>query len=139
MIVVTQDLSIEERDITIKAQRSSGPGGQHVNTSDTAILLQFNLYRAHLPEPVRQRLLQRSDQRIQQGMVRILCDSHRSQRRNREEAIQRLVALIKSAARPPRARKKTKPTYGSIQDRLKAKTRRSQTKRLRGKVSKETE
>lgn len=134
MISVTEEFGIRESDLSFRAQRSGGPGGQHVNTSDTAIVLTYNLYQAHLPEAVRQRLLQRPDHRIHGGIVQIVSEKHRSQKRNREEALLRLVELVRSAARPPKKRRKTRPTRNSVERRIDTKSRRGQIKRLRGRV-----
>jgi len=112
--------------------RSSGPGGQNVNKVATAVELRFNLAAADLPEAVKARVRALAGSKLTADDV-ILIDSreHRSQVKNREAARARLDALLAQAAKPPRARRKTRPTAGSRTARLESKRRRSETKRHR--------
>ena len=112
--------------------RSSGPGGQNVNKVATAVELRFDLAAAPLPADVKARVRVLAGSKLTSDDV-VLIDSreHRSQARNREAARARLEALLAQAAKPPRARRKTRPTKGSKEARLTSKRRRSETKRHR--------
>lgn len=130
---VTANIAIDESELEETFVRSSGPGGQHVNTSATACQLRFNAMASNaLPQPVKRRLKQIAGQRLtEDGEIVIDAREHRSQKQNREEARQRLVDLLARAARPPRRRRKTKPTRASRERRLESKKQRGETKRLR--------
>jgi ribosome-associated protein len=134
MIEITGKISIVESELQFDFIRASGPGGQNVNKVSSAVQLRFDVARSpSLPEEVRQRLSQIAANRINKDGVLILEASRfRSQEQNRQEAIDRLVELIRRAAHKPRPRKKTRPSAASIERRLQEKRRRSQTKRLRG-------
>lgn len=130
MIHITADLEIHEDDLEWKFIRASGPGGQHVNKASTAVQLRFNLNQ--LPTPVRMRLRQAKPGHItEQGVIILESSQHRSQQRNREEALERLVRLIRDAAREPKSRKATKPSRASKERRLQDKRSRSQLKKER--------
>ena len=134
-ILVTAGLSIDERSLEVRFVHASGPGGQNVNKVSTAVELRFDT-RAwdRMPEGMRPRLAALAGQRMtQEGVVVIFAQSFRSQARNREDAIQRLVALLSEAAVVPRKRRATRPSLGSKQRRLESKTHRGDIKRLRGK------
>lgn len=108
------------------AIRASGPGGQNVNKVSNAVHLRFDIRSSSLPEAVKQRLLQWSDQRITaEGVVVIKAQDARSLERNRADAVERLIELVQAAAHVPKARRATKPTYGSQQRRLESKSKRS--------------
>lgn len=120
--------------------RAAGPGGQNVNKVATAVQLRFHAARARgLPEPVKSRLFRIAGQKAaKDGTILIEAMRHRTQERNREDARQRLVALVAKAAEPPPPpRRKTKPTKGSVERRLKAKTGRGEIKRMRGRVTRD--
>ena len=121
-------------EVQITAIRAQGAGGQSVNKVSSAVHLRFDVRASSLPEPVKERLLALRDQRItDEGVVVIKAQTSRSQEANRTEALQRLQELIDSVATPPKARKPTRPTYGSKQRRLEAKGQRSLLKAGRTK------
>jgi ribosome-associated protein len=122
-------ISIPEEEIQIAAIRAGGPGGQNVNKVSNAVHLRFDV-------AVKQRLLALGDQRMTRtGVVVIKAQRHRSLELNRAEAIARLEALVAAAARVPKPRRPTRPSRGAKRRRLEAKTRRSQIKAGRAKVS----
>jgi len=135
MIRVTESLSIEDDEISEKFVRASGPGGQHVNTSSSAVELRFDARSSpSLPEDVKHRLARIAGQRMNQdGVIVIFAQSHRSQEMNRQDARARLVELIELATHRPKPRKKTKPTYASKLKRLEGKSKRAGVKALRGR------
>jgi ribosome-associated protein len=136
MIYVTDEISIAQEELEEKFIRSSGPGGQNVNKLATAVQLRFAAGASpNLPHRVRVRLLQLAGTRAtKEGVVLIEADSHRTRERNRAEAKERLVALIKAAAAVPKYRRKTRPTKASKVRRVEAKKRRSTIKSARGRV-----
>lgn len=136
MLKVNKHIRLEEREIEETFIRASGPGGQKVNKTATAVQLRFDVLNStSLPEEVRERLLKLAGARLtQEGVLVIEAKEHRTQERNREAARKRLVELIRRAARKPKARKKTKPTKASQQRRLEKKRRRSEIKRQRRSI-----
>ncbi|HEX6860078.1 MAG TPA: alternative ribosome rescue aminoacyl-tRNA hydrolase ArfB [Caulobacteraceae bacterium] len=134
MIYVTDNLQIDEARLDIRAARASGPGGQHVNKTSTAIELRYDVAGSDLPEDVKARLVKVAGSRMTlDGELLIFAQTHRSQEMNRQDAIGRLVALIQRAAEPPKPRKKTRPTKASRERRLAQKSRRSDVKTMRGR------
>jgi ribosome-associated protein len=130
MIQITDHLSIDEADIQVDFVQSSGPGGQNVNKVATLAQLRYNT--AALPEDVRTRLLSRAGGRITgEGILIIHARRYRTQDQNRQDAINRLVELIRAAALPPTPRHATRPTLASRKRRLETKRRRGAVKRLR--------
>ncbi len=132
MIRITPNLSIDESLIEIDFVCSSGPGGQNVNKVATAAQLRFDVRRADLDEAVKLRLATLAGQRLSnEGVLIIDARRHRSQKMNRDDAMERLVELLARAAVAPRRRRATRPTLGSRQRRLESKRHRSQIKGLR--------
>jgi ribosome-associated protein len=129
-IAVTDTVVIPRTELTAKATRSGGPGGQHVNTSSTRIELVWNIDRTSaLDDDTRARVRARLGSRVDaEGNVRIVASESRSQRRNRDEAEARLAALVRRALAVPRARRATRPTAASVAQRLDEKRRRSRLK-----------
>lgn len=133
-LMVSQGLTIDEREIEEVFIHSSGPGGQNTNKVATAVQLRFDARRSpSLPDPVKERLQALAGSRAtQDGVIVITAQRFRSQLRNREDAIERLLGLIREASARPAPRRPTKPSFGERQRRLDAKGRRSSIKRLRG-------
>jgi ribosome-associated protein len=114
--------------------RASGPGGQNVNKVSSAVHLRFDIARSSLPALIKERLLRLSDQRItSEGVIVIKAQDSRSQEQNRQDAVARLIELVQSVAHTPKARRATKPTWGSKQRRLEGKSQRSSIKAGRAK------
>jgi ribosome-associated protein len=124
---------VPDSELSWRFSRSSGPGGQHVNTSDTAVELSFDVAgSAALPEPYRERALSRLAGRLVGGVLTVRAEEHRSQLRNREAAKARLAALLTEAtAPPPKARRPTKPSRRAQARRVEGKRRRGDVKRGR--------
>jgi ribosome-associated protein len=133
MIAINDHLALDEREISETFIRASGPGGQNVNKVASAAQLRFDVGGSpSLPEPVKARLARLAGKRLtQDGIIVITAQRFRSQERNREDARERLVALIRRAAEPPRPRRKTRPSSAQRERRLAAKARRSVVKRRR--------
>ena len=132
---ISKNYSIPADEIEYQSIRASGPGGQHVNKTSSAIHLRFDLHASSLPEVWRERLLQAADRRISSdGIIVIKASSHRSQEKNREDARLRLQQLIQSVTTTPKKRRPTRPSRGARQRRMDSKRKRSQTKALRGKT-----
>lgn len=128
-------LSIDEDELQFRAARASGPGGQHVNKTSTAVELRFDVRGSpSLPEDVRARLERLAGTRLTlEGVIVLFAQSFRSQELNRQDALERLLALLRQAAHKPKARKATKPTYASKLRRLDRKSGRSGVKALRSR------
>ncbi|MEP7359868.1 MAG: alternative ribosome rescue aminoacyl-tRNA hydrolase ArfB [Anaerolineales bacterium] len=133
MIQITPSLALEDREVTLDFVRASGPGGQNVNKVATAVQLRFDAaHSPSLPDDVRARLLaQAAGQITTDGVLVIDARRHRTQARNREDALERLADLIRRAATPPKPRHPTRTPKAAKQKRLDSKRRLSERKRLR--------
>ncbi|MBI2212987.1 MAG: aminoacyl-tRNA hydrolase [Acidobacteria bacterium] len=131
MIVIDEKLSIPEDELRFEASRSGGPGGQHVNTSSTRVTLVFDLEASRaLDETAKSAIEKRLSTRISaEGLLRVSVQKHRSQRMNRDEAIERFASLLRAALEEQKPRRKTRPTAG-------AKARRVDEKKKRGGIKK---
>lgn len=133
MIRVTHRISLDESELQESFIRASGPGGQHVNKTESAVQLRFDVAASpNIPDDVKARLARLAGSRMTlDGVLILVGDTYRSQLRNREDVRERLIDLIRDAAVPPTPRRPTKPTLGSKKRRLEAKGQRSAIKRLR--------
>ena len=133
MLRVSRDLTIDENDIEIVFVRASGPGGQNVNKVSTAAQLRFDTTKIALPPDAAQRLARLAGSRMtKDGVIVIQAFRFRTQERNRADAIERLLEMLREAMVRPTPRRATKPTFGSKQRRLEGKKRRSDIKAGRG-------
>lgn len=136
MIQITPDIVIDKKEIREDFIRASGPGGQNVNKVATAVKLRFDVsHSSSLTDAVRKRILSLAGRRATgDGIVIIDARRFRTQERNRQDAMDRLIGLIRKAAEEPRVRRKTRPSPASKERRLENKHRHSETKRLRSSV-----
>jgi ribosome-associated protein len=139
MIEITPAIALDEDELQERFVRASGPGGQHVNKTSTAVELRFDVRASpSLPDDVKRRLERLAGSRLTlEGVIVIFVQTSRSQEMNRREARERLFDLIRRAADRPRPRKPTRPTYASKLKRLEGKSRRSTVKVARGRPSRE--
>ncbi|TBR36565.1 MULTISPECIES: alternative ribosome rescue aminoacyl-tRNA hydrolase ArfB [Dyella] len=135
MLTVSRSIALPETELTERFLRADGPGGQHVNRTESAVELRFDVVNSpSLPEPVRARLLARRDRRLtDDGVLVIQARRFRDQGRNRDDARERLVEIIRSALEPPKPRIATKPTRASKERRLAGKQQRSRVKQGRSR------
>lgn len=134
---MTAHIQLAENELKFSAIRASGPGGQYVNSTSSAVQLQFNAAQSpSIPSDVFARLRASAGRRISSdGVITLRADGERSQHRNKQAVIERLTAMIKAAAVAPTKRKKTKPSKASKERRLTAKSRTAGLKKSRGRVS----
>lgn len=139
MIDITHRIALDEKELTFSFIRASGPGGQAVNKLSTAVQLRFDVRASpSIPEHVKPKLEVLAGKRLTlDGVIVITAQRHRTQERNREDAVARLVDLIREAATPIIQRRPTKPTKGSQTRRLEGKAKRSGIKSMRGKPARE--
>jgi len=135
MLQISNRVSLPAHEIELNGIRAQGAGGQNVNKTSSAIHLRFDIQASSLPDDYKTRLLSLRDQRISRdGIIVIKAQQYRTQEQNRDDALQRLVQLIRSVMVVQKTRKPTRPTKGSQRRRMDSKTRHGKTKSLRGKV-----
>ena len=136
MIYISDDLEIDENEISEDFIHASGPGGQNVNKVATAVQLRFNVFNSSsLPGSIRKRLISIAGKRISKdGTLIIKAGRYRTRERNRQDALERLISLIRKASEVPRPRRKTKPTFASKKQRLETKRKTGERKRMRRPV-----
>ncbi|MFH2059238.1 MAG: alternative ribosome rescue aminoacyl-tRNA hydrolase ArfB [Pseudomonadota bacterium] len=139
MLKISDKITIIEKEIQFEAIRSQGAGGQNVNKVSTAIHLRFDIQQSSLPEMIKERLLLLRDNRIsKEGIIVIKAQTFRSQEKNKEDALSRLKIMILKAMERPKKRKPSRPSINAKAKRMDHKSQRSQTKKLRGRVTKES-
>ena len=135
MIRISDSLVLDDREIEERFVRASGPGGQNVNKVSTGVELRFDVRGSSLPADVKDRLCAQAGKRMTaEGILVLDSREHRTQGRNRDAAVARLVALVQHAEKAPRKRRKTKPGAAAREKRLASKKRRSEVKGTRARV-----
>ncbi|MDQ3389556.1 MAG: aminoacyl-tRNA hydrolase [Gemmatimonadota bacterium] len=136
-IIVGEELLLPRAELDFRASRSGGPGGQHVNTTSSKVELTWSVTGSpSLSEAQRERICDKLANRIDgDGVLHLTASEHRSQHQNRDAVVERFAGLLRAALHVPKTRKKTRPTRASREQRLQAKRRRAEVKRLRGGIS----
>lgn len=136
VVVINPELSVPRSELTYRATRAGGPGGQHVNTSSTRVELTWDLKQSTaITEEQRERIIRRLSKRVtSEGVLRLTSAGSRSQHQNKEDVTERFAQMIAQALHVPKKRKKTKPSKASKEARLQTKKRRSETKKHRGPI-----
>lgn len=135
MVKINEHMFIMDNEIDFQAIRAQGAGGQNVNKVSSAIHLRFDIPGSSLPDEIKQKLLFQKDSRVtKDGVLVIKAQSFRTQEKNKEDAVARLVAFVQKALRSRRKRKSTRPKISSVMKRLDSKTKKSRIKKLRGRV-----
>jgi ribosome-associated protein len=137
MIKITDNIFIDEKQIQFDFVRASGPGGQHVNKTSTAVQLRFDVKNCrNLTEDIKMRVIKIAGKRMtMEGELIIFARSFRSREKNRADAVERLIQLIKKAAKPVKVRRETKPSYASRKRRIEDKKHRGNIKNLRRSIT----
>lgn len=136
MLQISTHIVIQDEEIEMIPIRAQGAGGQNVNKVSSAIHLRFDIAASSLPDYYKQQLLNLNDQRVnKEGVIVIKAQQFRTQEKNKEAALERLLELIKSVTTPQKIRRPTKPTKGSKTRRLDSKNKRGKTKAMRGRVT----
>lgn len=136
MLVVNEEIRLPDYEFQFRFARSSGPGGQNVNKTNSKAILDWYPAASALSPPVKARFLARYGARLStEGALQIACDETRDQRRNKDICLERLAEMIRAVAKPPKVRRATKPTKGSVRRNRVAKETRSDTKKQRQKPS----
>ena len=136
MLKISNQVVLPSSNVKFQAVRAQGPGGQNVNKVSSAMHLRFDVHASDLPDSHKEKLLALNDQRLSsEGVIVIKAQTFRSQEKNKEDGLNRLVALIRGAVKEPRKRKATRPSRNSQRRRMDSKAKHGKTKALRKKIS----